>query len=82
MATKAAARAAPEVVVVDSSATGADRGAAEASPTTGRAADGPPDIVATDKAVCDPGAACDTANSASTMATLLSATKSAGGISV
>jgi hypothetical protein len=80
-----ATRSAAEVVVVDPSATGGDSDGDAASPldwaasTPGTAGDGPPDIVATERAVCDPGSACDTATSASTMATLLSATSSVRG---
>src|SRR5207237_299565 len=42
-------------------------------------AEGPPAIVATDRAWRDPGSACDTATSAATMATALSPTSSARG---
>ncbi|HEY0398591.1 MAG TPA: hypothetical protein VGF00_09400 [Acidimicrobiia bacterium] len=76
-----AARSAAEVVVIDLSATGGDAASPldRAASTPGTTGDGPPDIVATERAVCDPGSACDTATSASTMATLLSATSSARG---
>jgi hypothetical protein len=80
-----AARSAAEVVVVDPSATGGDSDGDAASAldraasAPGATGDGPPDIVATERAVCDPGSACDTATSARTMAMLLSATSRARG---
>jgi hypothetical protein len=81
MATRAAAVAARvAVVVVDPSVVGGDSGAGEAaSPPAGSEPEGPPAIVATDRAVLDAGLACDTATSASTMVTPVNATISAFG---
>jgi hypothetical protein len=83
MATRAAAVAArpATVVVVDPSAVGGDSGAGEAAspPPAGSEPEGPPAIVATDRAVLDAGLTCDTATSVSTMVTPVNATISAFG---
>ena len=79
--------AGPAVVVVGPSVVGGDWGAGDAawSPPRARSApgpppDGPPAIVATDNTVCGGEPACDTAITASTMATLVTATNSARGV--
>lgn len=76
------------VVVVDAAVVGGVSGAGRDSASApGRAESSPggagmslPDIVATDNAVCGAGSACDTAITASTIVTLVSATNSARGV--
>ena len=82
-----ATRSSAAVVVVEADVVGGDCGAVAASAAgaepaaspAGSEADGPADIVATDRAGREPGAAWDTATSASTMATVLRATRSTRG---
>jgi hypothetical protein len=76
------------VVVVDASVVGGVSGAGRdsasapgrAESTPGSTDMSPPDIVATDNAVCGAGLACDTAITASAIVTLVSATNSARGV--